>query len=72
LIRFLEDADGFVSAILRKIEVTSGWKADQQQLSTTPSRPSAVLDRQAGGREKIEATGVPVVTLVTAGELGLA
>jgi orotate phosphoribosyltransferase len=31
-----------------------------------------VLDRQAGGREKIEATGVPVVTLVTAGELGLA
>ncbi len=31
----------------------------------------AVLDREAGGREKIAATGVPVVTLVTASELGL-
>ena len=31
----------------------------------------AVLDRQAGGREKIEATGVEVVTLVTAADLGL-
>lgn len=31
----------------------------------------AVLDRQAGGREKIEATGVKVVTLSTAAELGL-
>ena len=32
----------------------------------------AVLDRQAGGREKIAASGVPVVTLLTAHELGLA
>ena len=31
----------------------------------------AVLDREAGGRQKIEATGVSVVTLVTATELGL-
>lgn len=31
----------------------------------------AVVDREAGGREKIEAAGVPVVSLVTAGELGL-
>lgn len=31
----------------------------------------AVLDREAGGREKIEAAGVPVIALVTAGELGL-
>ncbi|MEZ4378549.1 MAG: orotate phosphoribosyltransferase [Gemmatimonadales bacterium] len=31
----------------------------------------AVLDRQAGGRERIEAAGLPVVTLVTAGELGV-
>jgi orotate phosphoribosyltransferase len=29
----------------------------------------AVLDRQAGGREKIEASGVAVITLVTAAEL---
>lgn len=31
----------------------------------------AVLDREAGGRERIEATGVPVVALLTATELGL-
>ncbi len=31
----------------------------------------AVLDREAGGRQKIEAIAVPVVTLVTATELGL-
>lgn len=31
----------------------------------------AVLDRQSGGKEKIEASGVPVVALVTASELGL-
>ena len=31
----------------------------------------AVVDRQAGGREKIEATGVPVIALVSARELGL-
>jgi orotate phosphoribosyltransferase len=31
----------------------------------------AVVDREAGGREKIEAAGVPVRSLVTAGELGL-
>lgn len=31
----------------------------------------AVVDREAGGREKIEASGVPVVTLVSARELGL-
>ena len=31
----------------------------------------AVLDREAGGRAKIEASGVPVVVLVTASELGL-
>ena len=31
----------------------------------------AVVDRQAGGREKIEATGVPVIALVSAAELGL-
>ncbi|HQW67668.1 MAG TPA: orotate phosphoribosyltransferase, partial [Gemmatimonadales bacterium] len=31
----------------------------------------AVVDREAGGREKIAASGVPVVALVTAGELGL-
>lgn len=31
----------------------------------------AVLDREAGGRAKIEAAGLSVVTLVTAGELGL-
>lgn len=31
----------------------------------------AVVDREAGGREKIEAAGVPVRTLVSAGELGL-
>ncbi len=31
----------------------------------------AVLDREAGGRAKIEASGVPVVTLVTASELAL-
>lgn len=29
----------------------------------------AVVDREAGGREKIEATGIPVVALVTASEL---
>ena len=31
----------------------------------------AVLDREAGGRAKIEAAGVPVIALVTATELGL-
>ncbi len=31
----------------------------------------AVLDREAGGRQKIEATGVPVLALMTATELGL-
>lgn len=31
----------------------------------------AVLDREAGGKAKIEATGVPVVALVTASELSL-
>lgn len=31
----------------------------------------AVVDREAGGRAAIEATGVPVVTLVSARELGL-
>ncbi len=31
----------------------------------------AVVDREAGGNEKISASGVPVRTLVTAGELGL-
>lgn len=31
----------------------------------------AVVDRQAGGREKIEASGVPVIALVSAAELGL-
>jgi orotate phosphoribosyltransferase len=31
----------------------------------------AVVDRQAGGREKIEASGVPVIALVSATELGL-
>lgn len=31
----------------------------------------AVLDREAGGRSKIEASGVPVIALVTATELGL-
>lgn len=31
----------------------------------------AVVDRQAGGREAIEAEGVPVIALVTAEELGL-
>ncbi len=31
----------------------------------------AVVDREAGGREKIEAAGVPVVTLVTATQLSL-
>ncbi len=31
----------------------------------------AVLDREAGGRAKIEAAGLPVVTLMTASELGL-
>lgn len=31
----------------------------------------AVVDRQAGGREKIEASGVPVIALVSARELGL-
>jgi orotate phosphoribosyltransferase len=31
----------------------------------------AVLDREAGGKTKIEATGVPVIALVTATELGL-
>jgi orotate phosphoribosyltransferase len=31
----------------------------------------AVVDRNAGGKEKIAATGVPVVALVSAGELGL-
>jgi orotate phosphoribosyltransferase len=31
----------------------------------------AVLDREAGGKAKIEAAGVPVIALVTASELGL-
>lgn len=31
----------------------------------------AVVDREAGGRAAIEAAGVPVVSLVTAGELGV-
>ena len=31
----------------------------------------AVVDRQQGGREAIEAAGVGVVALVTAGELGV-
>lgn len=31
----------------------------------------AVLDREAGGKAKIEAAGVPVIALVTARELGL-
>jgi orotate phosphoribosyltransferase len=31
----------------------------------------AVLDREAGGRQKIEATGVPVLALMTATDLGL-
>lgn len=31
----------------------------------------AVLDRQAGGREKIAATGVPVLTLLTGADVGL-
>ncbi|HRP07153.1 MAG TPA: orotate phosphoribosyltransferase [Gemmatimonadales bacterium] len=31
----------------------------------------AVLDRESGGKAKIEAAGVPVVVLVTASELGL-
>lgn len=31
----------------------------------------AVVDREAGGKEKIAASGVPVVTLVSAAELGL-
>jgi orotate phosphoribosyltransferase len=31
----------------------------------------AVLDREAGGRTRIEASGVPVQALVTARELGL-
>jgi orotate phosphoribosyltransferase len=32
----------------------------------------AVVDRDAGGRAKIEAEGLPVIALITAGELGLA
>lgn len=31
----------------------------------------AVVDREAGGREKIEAEGIPVVALVSRTELGL-
>lgn len=31
----------------------------------------AVVDREAGGKEKIAATGVPAIALVSAGELGL-
>ena len=31
----------------------------------------ALVDRAAGGREKIEAIGVPVVALVSASELGI-
>jgi orotate phosphoribosyltransferase len=31
----------------------------------------AVLDREAGGRARIEAAGMPVISLVTATELGL-
>ena len=31
----------------------------------------ALVDREAGGREKIAATGVPVVALVSASELGI-
>jgi orotate phosphoribosyltransferase len=31
----------------------------------------AVVDREAGGRQKIEAEGIPVVALISASELGL-
>jgi orotate phosphoribosyltransferase len=31
----------------------------------------AVVDREAGGKEKIAGSGVPAITLVSAGELGL-
>ena len=65
------------SVVVIEDVITSGGSAltavaSLREAGATVLGVLAVVDRDAGGRQKIEAAGLPVVALVTARELGVA